>query len=103
VANELFPHQDPIGAQISIRNLPFMVLGILAEKGQTGIGGYQDDVILAPDATMLYRLGIGIVIQSSIILISFLFTGLVGIFSELYRRVNTCVHGMEYEEDVCPE
>ena len=59
VADELFPHQDPIGAQIRIRNVPFTVSGVLAEKGQTGMGGDQDDVILAPDATILYRLGNG--------------------------------------------
>ena len=64
VADELFPHQDPIGAQIRIRNVPFTVSGVLAEKGQTGMGGDQDDVILAPDATILYRLGNGRTIGS---------------------------------------
>jgi putative ABC transport system permease protein len=34
-----------------------------------------------------YFLGIGIVIQSSIILVSFLFTGLVGIFFGLYPAI----------------
>jgi putative ABC transport system permease protein len=64
VADELFPHQDPIGAQIRIRNVPFTISGILAEKGQTGMGGDQDDVVLAPDATILYRLGNGRTIGS---------------------------------------
>ena len=64
VADELFPHQNPIGVQIRIRNVPFTVLGVLAEKGQTGMGGDQDDVILAPDNTILYRLGNGRTIGS---------------------------------------
>jgi len=58
VAGELFPDQDPLGARIRIRNVPFQVIGILAEKGEGPRGDY-DDTILAPYTTVLYRLGDG--------------------------------------------
>lgn len=56
VANELFPNEDPTGERIRIRNIPFKVIGVLASKGQSGVGQDQDDVILAPATTVLYRL-----------------------------------------------
>ncbi len=56
VAEELFPDQDPIGERIRIRNIPFDVIGVLQEKGQSGMGQDQDDVILAPSTTVYYRL-----------------------------------------------
>ncbi|MBN1578768.1 MAG: ABC transporter permease [Chitinispirillaceae bacterium] len=57
VAKELFADQDPVGAQIRIRNIPFTVVGLLAEKGQQAMGQDQDDLILAPYTTVLNRLG----------------------------------------------
>jgi putative ABC transport system permease protein len=59
VADELFPDQDPIGARLRIRNVPFKVIGVLAEKGQSAMGNDQDDIILAPDSTVLFRLSNG--------------------------------------------
>jgi putative ABC transport system permease protein len=56
VVDQLFPTQDPIGQNIRIRNTPFTVIGVLKAKGQTGMGQDQDDVILAPATTVLYRL-----------------------------------------------
>lgn len=56
VADQLFPDQDPTGEQIRIRNTPFTVAGVLKEKGQSGMGQDQDDVVLAPSTTVLYRL-----------------------------------------------
>ena len=56
VANQLFPDQDPTGQQIRIRNVPFRVIGVLKAKGQSGLGADQDDLILAPATTVLYRL-----------------------------------------------
>jgi putative ABC transport system permease protein len=58
VAEELFGEEDPIGAKIRIRNVPFKVIGVLSEKGQSGMGD-QDDVILAPSTTVLYRMSDG--------------------------------------------
>ncbi|HLA64152.1 MAG TPA: ABC transporter permease, partial [Rhodothermales bacterium] len=59
VAEELFPGQNPVGAQIRIRNVPFRVIGVLASKGSSGMGGDEDDVILAPVSSVLYRLAGG--------------------------------------------
>ncbi len=56
VVDNLFPNQSPIGEKIRIRNTPFKVIGVLSEKGQSATGSDQDDVILAPSTTVLYRL-----------------------------------------------
>jgi putative ABC transport system permease protein len=56
VAKELFPNEDPVGQRILIRNIPFTVSGVLKTKGQSGMGQDQDDIILAPSTTVLYRL-----------------------------------------------
>jgi putative ABC transport system permease protein len=56
VADELFPDSDPVGERIQIRNTPFTVVGTLSEKGQSPGGRDEDDVILAPCTTVLYRL-----------------------------------------------
>jgi len=56
VANQLFPDQDPVGQKVRIRNVPFLVIGILKAKGQSGMGADQDDLILAPSTTVYYRL-----------------------------------------------
>ncbi len=56
VAEQLFPDQDPIGQKVRIRNTPFTVIGVLRSKGQSAAGADQDDVILAPSTTVLYRL-----------------------------------------------
>lgn len=56
IVDQLFPDSDPVGQKIRIRNTPFIVIGVLAKKGQSGMGQDQDDVILAPSTTVLYRL-----------------------------------------------
>jgi putative ABC transport system permease protein len=57
VAEELFGEDNPVGEQIRIRNTPFTVIGVLKEKGGSGPGGSdQDDIVLAPSTTVLYRL-----------------------------------------------
>jgi macrolide transport system ATP-binding/permease protein len=40
--------QDPIGAMIRIKNVPFRVIGVLTVKGQSNTGHDQDDVALIP-------------------------------------------------------
>lgn len=56
IADELFPDQNPTGEKIRIRNVPFTVIGVLKEKGQSGVGQDQDDIVVAPATTVLYRL-----------------------------------------------
>jgi putative ABC transport system permease protein len=55
VARELFADEDPIGKVIRIKKVPFMVIGILGEKGQTPWGSDQDDVIFLPISTAKKR------------------------------------------------
>ncbi len=51
-ADNLFGSQNPVGEIIRIKNLPFRILGLLEEKGQTGHGWDQDDTIIAPFTTL---------------------------------------------------
>jgi putative ABC transport system permease protein len=47
---------DPVGVTIRIKNLPFEVIGVLEDKGESGMGQDQDDLILAPWTTVQRRL-----------------------------------------------
>ena len=55
VAEELFGSESAVGEQVRIGAQPFTVIGTLEEKG-SGFGGDQDDVVIAPWTTVLYRL-----------------------------------------------
>jgi putative ABC transport system permease protein len=59
VVDELFGSGEPIGARIRLGNVPFLVIGVLAEKGESAGGRDQDDQILAPFTTVLYRMSDG--------------------------------------------
>jgi len=57
VVQNLFPDgSDPVGQTIMIRNVPFIVAGTLAGKGQSGVGQDQDDTILIPYTSAQQRL-----------------------------------------------
>jgi putative ABC transport system permease protein len=56
LVKNLFPYDDPIGQQLRIRSVPFKIIGVLSEKGQSASGDDQDDIILAPYTTVQYRL-----------------------------------------------
>ena len=43
--------EEPVGAVIRIKNVPFRVIGVLAPKGQSAQGSDQDDVIFIPLTT----------------------------------------------------
>jgi putative ABC transport system permease protein len=47
---------DPVGYSIRIKNLPFLIIGVLKDKGESGMGQDQDDLILAPYTTVQRRL-----------------------------------------------
>lgn len=55
-ATELFEGQAIIGQTIRVKNVPFKVIGVLQAKGESSFGRDQDDVILVPLSTALYRL-----------------------------------------------
>jgi putative ABC transport system permease protein len=56
-ARQLFETRDPVGQTIKINRVPFKVIGIMKEKGGTGLFGQnQDDVIFVPIRTAQVRL-----------------------------------------------
>lgn len=56
VVEELFGGGPVIGAQIRIRNVPFEVIGIMEEKGESTFGRDQDDIVFMPVTTARDRL-----------------------------------------------
>ena len=56
VAQRIFAGSDPVGQEIQIAALRFLVMGVLAPKGQTASGSDSDDVILVPYTTAATRL-----------------------------------------------
>ena len=56
VVDQLFgPGQDPVGATIRIRDVPFRIIGVLESVGQTMWGQDQDDVVFIPFRTAARR------------------------------------------------
>jgi putative ABC transport system permease protein len=52
VADMLFGEgQDPVGAEIRIKDVPFRVIGVLEAKGQNTYGRDQDDAVFVPFRT----------------------------------------------------
>jgi len=52
VAENLFDAgEEPVGAVIRIKNVPFRVIGVLSPKGQSSQGSDQDDIIFIPFST----------------------------------------------------
>ncbi len=68
VARELFSGGDPIGQNIRIENLPFLVLGVLEPKGYNPWGRDQDDAIIVPFTTVQKKFLGGVTyVQSGIV------------------------------------
>ncbi|MDW7981050.1 MAG: ABC transporter permease, partial [Verrucomicrobiales bacterium] len=55
IADQLFPGEDPLGQIVRIRNVPFVVVGVLAPKGLSMMGQDQDDVIIIPFTSAMKR------------------------------------------------
>lgn len=51
VARNLFGNESPIGKMVRVKNSPFLVLGVLAPKGQSLDGRDQDDTVYIPITT----------------------------------------------------
>jgi putative ABC transport system permease protein len=56
VVDNLFGGIDPIGQIVRIKNIPFVVIGVLSPKGQTTWGQDQDDTIFVPLTSAQKRL-----------------------------------------------
>jgi putative ABC transport system permease protein len=67
VRKELFGAANPVGQMVRVSNIACPVVGVLAVKGQSGMGDDQDDTIIMPLKLHQRRIG-GITTTSSIIL-----------------------------------
>jgi putative ABC transport system permease protein len=57
VVDNLFsPDVDPIGKTIRIRNIPFVIAGVMDRKGQSSFGQDYDDCIMVPVSTYRARI-----------------------------------------------
>ncbi|SBV90651.1 fused macrolide transporter subunits of ABC superfamily: ATP-binding component; membrane component [uncultured Alphaproteobacteria bacterium] len=56
VADHLFPGRSGVGEYVMIRNVPFLVVGVLETKGASTYGTDLDDIALVPLETGLTRL-----------------------------------------------
>ena len=56
VRKQIFGEQDPVGANIRLQAISCQVIGLLASKGQGGMGRDQDDLVLVPLHTYQRRI-----------------------------------------------
>jgi putative ABC transport system permease protein len=56
VRKQIFGDQDPVGANIRLQAISCQVIGLLASKGQGGMGRDQDDLVLVPLHTYQRRI-----------------------------------------------
>ena len=90
VVNNLFGDEDPIGKTIRVKNNPFVVVGVLAAKGQSLDGRDQDDTILMP-LTTAQRKVFGTQFQGSVRLINVQATA-AEVMPAVEKSINTLLH-----------
>ncbi len=56
VVENLFGEEEPIGQSIRFNSIPFKIIGVLEEKGESGMGQDQDDIMLTPYTTVQKRI-----------------------------------------------
>ncbi len=54
-ATQIFGDDDPIGQVLRVKNVPFVVTGVLARKGLTTQGTDQDDIVIMPFTSAMKR------------------------------------------------
>ena len=55
VVKNLFGDEDPVGAEIRVKNIPFRIIGVLNSKGSGAMGNDQDDMVVIPYTTAMER------------------------------------------------
>jgi putative ABC transport system permease protein len=55
IADQLFPGEDPLGQIVRIKNVPFIVVGMLQPKGLSVQGQDQDDLMIIPYTSAMKR------------------------------------------------
>ena len=57
VRTNLFPGgESPVGKTIIVGSIPFKIIGVLNERGQSAVGTDQDDVVIAPYTSVQDRM-----------------------------------------------
>ena len=54
-ATEVFGNDDPVGQVLRVKNVPFVVTGVLTPKGLSALGSDQDDVVIMPYTSAMKR------------------------------------------------
>ncbi|HLK12610.1 MAG TPA: ABC transporter permease [Candidatus Binatia bacterium] len=91
VVDHLFePGEDPVGAVIRVKEVPFEVIGVLARKGQTAWGQDQDDLVLMPFSTAERRV-LGTQILGNVDMI-FASTAVAGDIPAAAREITALLH-----------
>ncbi len=55
IADQLYPGEEPLGKILRIRNVPFMIVGLLLPKGLSLQGQDQDDLVVMPYTSAMKR------------------------------------------------
>ena len=55
VVKNLFGDEDPVGAEIRVKNIPFRIIGVLNSNGSGAMGNDQDDMVIIPYTTAMER------------------------------------------------
>ncbi len=55
VAEQLYGDDNPIRQVLRVKNVPFIVVGVLAPKGLSVMGSDQDDVVIVPYTSAMKR------------------------------------------------
>jgi len=55
-ARQLFGDESPLGQIVRIKNVPFLIVGMLAPKGLSMMGSDQDDVLIVPYTSAMKRI-----------------------------------------------
>jgi len=56
IADQLFPGEDPLGQIVRVKNVPFIVVGVLNPKGLSVQGQDQDDLMVIPYTSAMKRI-----------------------------------------------
>ncbi|MBU1107708.1 MAG: ABC transporter permease [Candidatus Riflebacteria bacterium] len=56
LVENLFGNLNPVGQTIRFKNIPLTIIGVLKERGESSMGGDQDDTILLPFIVVQRRL-----------------------------------------------
>ena len=55
-ATQVFGNDNPVGQVLRVKNVPFVVTGVLTPKGLSALGSDQDDVVIMPYTSAMKRI-----------------------------------------------